>query len=101
MTSKPGRGPGSGVEATPHNVAILILSVLSTDSLSEAVKCAEVFVNAQPITHESGWSAVQHDDPCPVSNSLNPIDTLAFHLGPNANSRVLKTVMYNRRWESI
>ena len=36
LLQKPqGRGRGSGAEATPHSVALLILSVLITDSLSE------------------------------------------------------------------
>jgi len=32
-----GRGPGSGVKATADNVAMLIISVLATDSLSDVV----------------------------------------------------------------
>jgi hypothetical protein len=32
-----GKGPGSGVRATPHNVTQLLLSLLATDSLSDAV----------------------------------------------------------------
>jgi hypothetical protein len=32
-----GRGPGSGVKATPESVAMLIISVLATDSLSDVI----------------------------------------------------------------
>ncbi|WP_156179617.1 hypothetical protein [Bradyrhizobium sp. LTSPM299] len=37
LTATKGRGPGSGVKATPENVAMLIISVLATDSLSDVV----------------------------------------------------------------
>ena len=35
LSGKAGKGPGSGVQATPQSVALLIVSVLATDSLSE------------------------------------------------------------------
>jgi hypothetical protein len=35
LEARPGRGPGSGVEASPESVAMLLISVLATDSLSE------------------------------------------------------------------
>ena len=36
IKSEAGRGPGSGVRATPQSVAMLLISLLATDSLSEA-----------------------------------------------------------------
>ena len=35
LRNRPGRGPGSGVEFTPHSLALLLISLLATDSLSE------------------------------------------------------------------
>jgi hypothetical protein len=41
-----GRGPGSGVKATPENVAMLIISVLATDSLSDVIVDTKVIAKA-------------------------------------------------------
>jgi hypothetical protein len=41
-----GRGPGSGVKATADNVAMLIISVLATDSLSNVVKDTGIIAKA-------------------------------------------------------
>ena len=35
LYAKPGRGPGSGVRATPESVAMLLIALLATGSLSE------------------------------------------------------------------
>jgi hypothetical protein len=35
LSGKEGKGPGSGVHATPHSVSLLLISALATDSLSE------------------------------------------------------------------
>jgi len=35
LHGRPGRGPGSGVEATPASLALLFISLLATDSLSQ------------------------------------------------------------------
>jgi hypothetical protein len=35
LQTKPGRGPGSGVRATPETVAMLLISILATGNLSE------------------------------------------------------------------
>ena len=35
LSSKEGKGPGSGVQATPRSVSLLLISILATDSLSE------------------------------------------------------------------
>src|SRR4026208_2522364 len=35
LKTKPGRGPGSGVRATPESIALLLISLLATDSLSQ------------------------------------------------------------------
>lgn len=35
IQQRPGHGPGSGVLATPQSVAMLLIAILATDSLSE------------------------------------------------------------------
>ena len=45
IAAEPGRGPGSGVRATPHSVAMLLLSLLATGSLSETEKQTKALAN--------------------------------------------------------
>jgi DNA-binding IscR family transcriptional regulator len=40
-----GRGPGSGVRATPESVAMLLIALLATDSLSETEYQARIVAN--------------------------------------------------------
>lgn len=42
MKVESGRGPGSGVKATPQSIALLLISVLATDSLSEVESATKV-----------------------------------------------------------
>jgi hypothetical protein len=51
-----GKGPGSGVRATPHNVTNLLLSLLATDSLSDAVTKGLLLAGARP-----------HNGKCPLT----------------------------------
>jgi hypothetical protein len=46
-----GKGPGSGVRATPHNVTTLLLSLLATDSLSDVVTKSSLLARAK---HSNG-----------------------------------------------
>jgi hypothetical protein len=43
IKGREGRGPGSGVEATPETVAMLLISVLATDSLSSVIQETAAF----------------------------------------------------------
>jgi hypothetical protein len=45
-----GRGPGSGVRATPESVAMLLVAVLATDSLSETAQQTKTLANLQSRT---------------------------------------------------
>jgi len=42
-----GRGPGSGVHAAPYPVALLLVAVLATDSLSETAEKVKIFAPAE------------------------------------------------------
>jgi hypothetical protein len=43
LKSEEGWGPGSGVRATPHSVAMLLVAVLAADSLSEVAESTKRF----------------------------------------------------------
>jgi hypothetical protein len=45
-----GRGPGSGVQAGPYPVALLLVAVLATDSLSETAEKVRLFAAAKAST---------------------------------------------------
>jgi hypothetical protein len=42
-----GRGPGSGVQVDPYSVALLLVAVLATDSLSETTEKVRIFAPAK------------------------------------------------------
>jgi hypothetical protein len=44
-----GRGPGSGVRADTRGIALLIIAVLATDSLSETEKRVREIADAEPV----------------------------------------------------
>src|SRR6266481_520475 len=48
LESVPGHGPGSGVRATPESVAMLLIGVLGSPSLSQAGPAARWIANARP-----------------------------------------------------
>jgi hypothetical protein len=43
--AKPGRGPGKGVQATPRTMAALLIGMLVTESLTEAVELSELVMH--------------------------------------------------------
>jgi hypothetical protein len=43
LKSDGGRGPGSGVRATPYSIALLLIAVLVADSLSEVEESTKLF----------------------------------------------------------
>ncbi len=45
LKARPGRGRGSGVEATSHALAILLISVTATSSLTEVPEATKIFAN--------------------------------------------------------
>jgi hypothetical protein len=63
LQSKPGRGPGSGVRATPESVAMLLISILATGNLSETEERSRVIADLKsetkscPITRKKTFAA--------------------------------------------
>ena len=49
IKAKPGRGRGTGVAATPHALAMLMISLVATGSLTETAKMTRVFANLKSV----------------------------------------------------
>jgi hypothetical protein len=45
IAAGPGRGPGRGVQATPRTMAVLLIGMLVTESLTEAVELTELVMH--------------------------------------------------------
>jgi hypothetical protein len=69
-----GRGPGSGVHLDPHAVALLLLAVLATDSLSETAEKVTVFAKAR---------STMPDHRCPLTAASHFAEAIACTLDPS------------------
>jgi hypothetical protein len=79
-----GRGPGSGVQVGPYPVALLLVAVLATDSLSETAEKVRLFAAAKASTA---------GDLCPLTGEQTFVEAVA---------RVLdRTQPYWRKVETI
>jgi hypothetical protein len=75
-----GRGPGSGVRATGPSVALLIIAVLATDSLSATGETVGLLAKAKTTS-----------DAHPFKGTKTLVDTLAFILTSKAwSSRIVQ-----------
>jgi hypothetical protein len=81
-----GRGPGSGVLATAHAVALLVIAVLATDSLSETDERLEPLCQAAP----------QDGEPCPITHMRWFIDALAAILIQPHKAREVTRITVSR-----
>jgi hypothetical protein len=63
-----GRGPGSGVQVGPYPVAILLVAVLATDSLSETAEKVRIFATAKS-TAAGGF--------CPLTGERTFVEAVA------------------------
>jgi hypothetical protein len=77
-----GRGPGSGVRATPRSVALLLISVLATDSLSETVERTKAL---------AAFQSTATGKQCPVTGKRTFGEALAA---------ILTSRSWNDRWIS-
>ena len=81
-----GRGPGSGVLATAHAVALLVIAVLATDSLSETDERIVPLCKAAP----------QDGEPCPLTLMRSFIDALAAILIQPHKAREVTRITVSR-----
>ena len=97
------RGPGAGVRLSPEAVAVLLISVLATDSLSEVAKRTREIAGATArviFPQDALWSLEiplrqQRDDPAPdrwqegISVRMHDlIDEIDWCMGPEAAKRL-------------
>jgi hypothetical protein len=64
LTAKPGRGPGSGVKATPESVAMLLISMMGPNGLAQThleckaiARLSNAFPHRCPLTHKKTLAA--------------------------------------------
>ena len=63
-----GRGPGSGVQVGPYPVALLLVAVLATDSLSETAERVRIFAAAK---------AINPNGLCPLTGQQTFVEAVA------------------------
>ena len=80
-----GRGPGSGVRATPHSVAMLLIAVLAADSLSEIEESTKRFAGLK-----SGSGI------CPITGKKTFVSAVAAILASPQLSGAAHTITVNR-----
>ena len=86
MSSGSGRGPGSGVRATPANTALLLTAVLATDSLWEAGQRVLLISAAAPRGHRR----------CKLTGKSTFIEALTHILALPSLARELSEVRVSR-----
>lgn len=85
LSTKPGRGPGSGVEASPKNVALLILSTMATDQIADYSERAAEVVRLRQFGPPSKWTKAR-----------NPVEALAELLASPAQANRMSVLLCNR-----
>lgn len=66
-----GRGPGSGVPSSPYSVALLLIAVLATDSLSETADMVRTIATAK---------SIQADGVCSLTGKRTFVEAMALVL---------------------
>ena len=85
IKSEGGKGPGSGVRATPHSVAMLLIAVLAADSLSEI----------EEGTKRIAWLKAESGI-CPVTNKKTFATALAAILASPSLARSAHRITVHR-----
>jgi hypothetical protein len=85
LAAGPGRGPGSGIRVTAPSAALLLITILATDTLSEAVARAQEFASAKP----------KEGRRCPLTGMTTFVDALAAILSA-AGARKVTEVTISR-----
>ena len=82
-----GRGPGSGVHAAPYSVALLLVAILATDSLSETAAKVRSFRCSK--IRRGRW-------PCTLTGKPTFVEAVA-HVLDMAHQHWRKIVEYQRK----
>lgn len=81
LAAEAGRGPGSGVRATAPAVALLVLSVLATDRLSESDRVRAI-ASAKPLP----------DERCPFTHCKSFLDAFATLLATTGKAAAVQEI---------
>ena len=73
LLCSPGRGPGSGVQVSPQSVALLLIGISTTDSLSDTPEKVRIFAGARSAP----------DGKCPLTGTSYFADAVARVLDPH------------------
>lgn len=87
-----GRGPGTGVHVGPYSVALLLIAVLATDSLSDTAVRARAIAKARPIGPLKT---------CPLTARSCFEDALAQILSRIGTSRKIESILVNRTTSAV
>jgi hypothetical protein len=93
LKSESGRGPGSGVLATPESLAMLLIAILATESLSEAAELTGMFAN---LKIEITVPFTKTPKQCPTTGKRRLADALAAVLASKDLTAQVSSVLATR-----
>jgi hypothetical protein len=99
LEMRPGRGPGSGVLATPKSLAMLLIAILATESLSETEERARVFANLKVSNFVDFGSGKppRKVKQCPITGKRTFFDALTAAFATEDLSSVLGYIRAQRQ----
>jgi DNA-binding IscR family transcriptional regulator len=90
LQTKPGRGPGSGVRATPESVAMLLISIMATGNLSETEERSKAISNLK-----------SQNKSCPLTGKKTFASALAAVLASEELSKRLSWIDVERSGSAV
>jgi DNA-binding IscR family transcriptional regulator len=90
LQAKPGRGPGSGVRATPESVSMLLISILATGNLSETEERSKLIADLKSETKL-----------CPLTGKKTFATALATVLASEELSKRLRWIDVERSGSAV
>jgi hypothetical protein len=91
LAAESGRGPGSGVRATAPAVALLVLSVLATDRLSESDPRVRALASAGPASGER----------CPFTGCKSFLDAFTKVLSMTGKAPAVREIVVSRTADRV
>jgi hypothetical protein len=86
LAAADGRGPGSGVRATHSAVALLILSILATDRLTESDARVRALASARP----------EGSERCPCTGQTDFLNALSYVLAASGKAAQVNEITVSR-----
>lgn len=82
LATSEGKGPGSGVRASPESVGLLLISILASDALADSAERAEAIANCKCLETER----------CRISGAQKFGDALTWALSSTDNASKVRTI---------